>query len=831
MSTESDESFLSLVFQLVRALFALVWELFKLIAPIAALTLLPPPFALGTVLLAALASWAAVRLRWMRLAHTCSSLMDMGVFGLSFSVCYWLSSWWGLGLGFVLLIVGIILSSSLQRRLGLAKVLPESTEGTSTQGRSAWEGGDLLTPEGERVRTFAWGEIAMGGPTFGCYLFPDGVLLEGLGASACFSSSGRYFAAPLPSRGTWGMLILDRQERCVYRNAGIGEFWEIDELTDEAIYGRYSPLTGNKPYRMALADILRQSEAVDLVPIRDLWVESGFSLDLEPVEFPAPQGGHCLRGLPYVPESLRELDRPLGPLLKPLLRLELDGEPSGLLMSVTEVLLWRNDGQAVACRAFARSFERQWCWHGDWPPPLWLWQAGQGWRQLVAPWGSVPGEPALNWEEPSELLESELLLHGHLRLQRPDHLHFGYGLRQYFSDVESCIGHDDEGRIQLGEWRGTRLTRLLPLDGKGRRGEGAILGEPMENGDCPRFEWRRDSRDGRLGAYACRVGDWVLEGEWLIDHRVSNCGRYLALVAFVEAPAVPHRLCVADLRLRRLLEFPFELLIATLLDFRDDVLSLVHIVGRLDMKERSTPLRRFDHAAPAAGRAARFVADDPDSWLYYDRLVLRVAEDDLQVLPNWRLAGRPQVANADGEFVLPAPTGRDAAWLFGAETEYADCYPRPGEPRGGGCLLTASGLGLANLGPSMIWSEDGRYLALTRYIRRLCARERVDSDQWYLLLLDVQERSLRATGDHIGCMPHFLRFDAEELEWRVQSTDWEPEDRPPVWQTRRLALGELLALCTVPLQASGKLWLPAEELKRAGQWHGLDSSHLQPWRN
>ena len=64
---------------------------------------------------------------------------------------------------------------------------------------------------------------------------------------------------------------------------------------------------------------------------------------------------------------------------------------------------------------------------------------------------------------------------------------------------------------------------------------------------------------------ATKLPDWQLEGEWLLDHRVSDCGRYLALIAFAEAPAVPHRLCVADLQQRVLLEFAQRPLIAGLL--------------------------------------------------------------------------------------------------------------------------------------------------------------------------------------------------------------------------------------------------------------------------
>lgn len=806
-------------------LLKLLWEVFKLVAPIAALTVLPPLLTLGLVLLVALLTWGAVRLSWLRPARFCNGLVTAGAIGFGFSIIHWAPTWWGIPAGILLLFVGLGLASSLEKRLGLAKAKPEATETAAVSGASAWGGGDLLTPEGEIVRTFAWGEIAMGGPTYGNYLFPDGVLLEGLGASARFSSSGRYFAAPLPSRDAWGLLVLDRQARRVYRNAEVGEFWEIDEFSDEAISGRYSPLVGNQGYRMTLADLLRQSEAVDLVAVGDLWLEPGWSPSQADKDFPAPAGSHQLLGLAHLPPHLRELDDPLEPLRYPTLRLQIDGELSDLLIGAGELPVWRADGQALVCRATPLQSTRRW------PLPLWLWVAGQGWRQLPEPWIVAEGEPGLSWDAPRELGEQTLTLTGRMNTPQLDHLRFGYELHEYYSDVETIAGHDAEGRILAGEQCGAGLIRVLPLAGEGRRGEGAVLGEPLLGGEPPHFDWLHDSQDARLGAYACRIGDWTLEGEWLLDHRVSDCGRYLALVTFAEVPALPNRVCVVDMQRRCLLEFAGQPLVARLLDFRAGVLSLAQLRGRLARDEDDTPLRRFDRAAPAATRAARFVAHDEDSRLYYQRLELHIDQDVLQVRPSWRLVERAQVANADGDFVMPAPRGGDAAWLFGAQSEYRDHYLRERHPRGGGCLLTASGLAVADLGPSLIWSDDGRYLALTRHIPRMQVAERVETDQWQLLLLDTRDRLLRSTASHMGCMPQFLGFADGVIEWRVLPNDWEHEDSAAEWQVRRLPLSELLPLCGTPLQARGALWLPPEELVRAGQWQGLDAAALQAWRN
>ncbi|MBC9250160.1 hypothetical protein A9179_07725 [Pseudomonas alcaligenes] len=810
---------------LTRLMLNLLLELAKLILPIAAVAWLPPLAGLVVALCCTLLTGLFARLGWRKSAETLSWLLSASVMGFAFAVFGWMASGWGVPVCAVLFFGGLAAVSRYEQYLGLAKAKPQAVELGEPRGDSAWGGADLLTPEGERVRTLNWGEIAMGGPTYATYLFPDGVLLEGLGASVRFSSSGRYFAAPLPSRERWGLLILDRQEKRVYRNADIGEFWELDEFTDEALTGRHSPLVGNQGYRMALADLLRQSEAVELVAVGDLWLEPGWQQVELDKAFPPPAGAHRLRGISHLPASLREQDDPTEPLRYPALRLELDGELSELLIHADEQPVWRADGQALVCRAVRLPASQRW------PRPLWLWQAGAGWRQLSDSWVAAEGEPALSWAAVSELGEQTLRLTGALDAPQLDQLGFGYALHSCFSSIERVAGHDAEGRIVPGESARTALSLLQPLVGDGRRGEGVLLSQPLQGEQAARFDWLRDSRDGRLGAYRCQIGDWQLDGEWLLDHRVSDCGRYLALVVFAEAPAAPSQVCVADVQTRRLLRSAGQPLVARLLDFTGGVLSLAQVLGRLGRDERDTPLRRCEQAAPAAASAARFLQHADDSRLYYRQLDLHVSEQGLQELPNWRLVTQPQVANADGDFVLPAPGGQDAAWFFGAQSEYRDHYLRERHPRGDGCLLTASGLAVANLAPSLIWSEDGRYLALTRYIPRMSLHERVETDQWHLLLLDLHDKTLRDSASHMGCMPQFLRFDASGIEWRVLPNDWEHEGSAGEWQVRRIALSELLPRCGSTLSARGSLWLSEAELARAGQWQRLPSSHLQPWRN
>ncbi|EPN27210.1 hypothetical protein A259_02340, partial [Pseudomonas syringae pv. actinidiae ICMP 19070] len=78
--------------------------------------------------------------------------------------------------------------------------------------------------------------------------------------------------ATVPSRQQWGLIILDRQERRVYRCAN-DFFWELDEFTETDLRGRVSPLVDNRASSFNLAELLKTAQAVDLIPVADLWLE------------------------------------------------------------------------------------------------------------------------------------------------------------------------------------------------------------------------------------------------------------------------------------------------------------------------------------------------------------------------------------------------------------------------------------------------------------------------------------------------------------------------------------------------------------------------------
>ncbi|WP_437880392.1 hypothetical protein [Pseudomonas sp. LRF_L74] len=360
----------------------LLWEVLKLVAPIALVAWLPLGIGAGAIVILVLAMLIAARFPNKKPASSMSWLATAALIGFSIALAIHAGSGWSMALALLVLVLGLAGLGTLDRHLGIgpAKVEPQRLTGSADdpRGESAWRGGDLLTPEGERIRTFAWSEIAMGGPTLGCYLFPDGVLLDSLGASVLFSACGRYFAAPLPSRSSWGLLILDRKRKRVHLHADIELFWELDRFDDEMLIGRHSPLIGNHVYGAKLSDLLELGREVDLVAVNDLWVMPEM-LGEAPAErvFPASYDSRCVTGVRYLPECLRAFDDPAYLLRRPVYRLSVDGQLSELLIDADEQGLWSPDGRQFIC--FARPLVEA----EGWSRHAWAWEEDVGWQQLA----------------------------------------------------------------------------------------------------------------------------------------------------------------------------------------------------------------------------------------------------------------------------------------------------------------------------------------------------------------------------------------------------------------------------------------------------------------
>ncbi|MGN8277192.1 hypothetical protein [Pseudomonas sp. SMN5] len=767
-------------------------------------TVMPPALALLTVLLLAVLMGLAARFGFLSTGRGLARLMVGAVFGLGFSLGRALPDWWGIIAAIVAIFGGLACVSAWERRLGLAPL--------SVKGASAWGGSEpQFTPEGEPIRVFNHSEIAMGGPTYCDYLFPDGVLLQGLGSSALFSEDGRYFAATVPSRQSWGLVVLDREQRRLYRCID-SELWELDAFDLNGLNGRHSPLVDDSVRQIRLDELLRSASAVDLVPVADLWLEPDWRSD--PVQHTferrSADGQQRLVGDISLPSTFRDLAQPLAPLLSPRYTVSINGQPSGLLMAADAPLVWSTNQCALVCLAREQDSDEG----GD---LYWLWQLDKGWRMLPSPWVKRDAEPSFYWHELLRFDAGHVHFGAYLDYPRPSSGRYGYRLDSIHSDTETQVGHDAQGRVQVGEFQLTRMAIVMPLDSEGLRGDSHIETQPLIGGVPAHLSWLTDNAGG-LGAYRCQIGDWQLPGCWLLDHRVSDCGRYLALLPYADSMIVASHAVIADVQQRRLLEGP-AMWVARILDFRAGRLSLAVVAGRLDQALESTALQRFNVAAPTASDPSFF---DPSEQyrLFYDTVELQVTDSQLHVVPPWRLVDRPQAAIAEGDFIQPAPGDQDAAWLFGSKTEYADSWVRASSPRLGGYLLTASGCALNDLAPSMIWSADGRYLALTRMVidaTQLCGSYR----GWQLLLLDVREHTLRVPAQWLGNRPQYESFAAEQLRVRCFERDWEAEDDDDKGSVQSFSLDLLLQLPAEQLVYRDGLWFVPAQLHLALAWQAL----------
>ncbi len=812
-------------------LLMLGWQLLVLLVPIFVVAILPLAWGLAGEAALLLVQILCVRLGWLKLAGHLSRLLTACVIGTGFAIGRSFASDWALLGAIVWIVLALAGVGSLENRLGLKReekseegdrVLTSETDeqAVGRTGGSAWGGDEPnRTPEGGIIRMLGGGEIAMGGPVYGDYLFPDGVLLEGIGSSCRFSPDGRYFIATLPSRSSWGMLLLDRQARRVYRCQADVPLWEIDDFDATHIRGRHSPLVHNGGVRLSLQQILDQAEAVDLVPIADLWLLPDWQESIEKTrkQWPAGPGGQTLEGRLALPESLARLEDPLRPLRYPDYELWLEGQATGLLLDEEEQPRWRADGRALACRAkaLAQPGERA---------AYWLWQAASGWQRLPDPKLIEQQRLSIYLGAVQALEEEQVWVEAELGSPLPNRGEYGEALSDYLSATETKRGHDAYGRIIPGETPLTRFELALTLG----QATPAVRSLAMAGGARLQFSPQAERGQGQV-AYRLQLGDWTLPGEWQLEHRVSSCGRYVALLPACDGEALAEQVVVADSRERRLLASP-DLLVERLRDFHDGCVEVVCLAGLFSSQFTPEPLRHFDQPAPPAHRAATCYRERGYGGVCHELRRFRLGEQGLEAVPDWRLAEQPQAANADGDFILPAPHGRDAAWLRGAETEYPDNWLREQCARQLGYLLTASGCALYGVTPSLCWSDDGRYLALTRLLQ-WDSPDNDDPDharQWQLWLLDVEQRTLRRRPGSLGHMPRFEAFTGDSLSVRVFGQDWDdPADRG---RRIRLKLDELLALPAEALEKRGWRWHLAGEQQPKAHWQSFDAQALEPWR-
>ncbi|MCC8694359.1 hypothetical protein LN533_09700 [Xanthomonas vesicatoria] len=235
----------------------------------------------------------------------------------------------------------------------------------------------LMTPEGLRLRVVGCHEPRNSAPLQYDYLFPDGSVVFGAGASMGYSPNGRYFVSPMPTTGTWRLLIYDRHTQWVYRCNKVETFVAIQQVTQTHVEGWGSRV--EKDGRMlsaSIEDLIAHSVNEPMVDIEDLKIPESYAdraRQQRQVELPpAPAGAPALMLAAYLPSSLMTLDDPLEPLFSPRLELIVDGQPSGLLVDGRHPMLrWGDDGRSLTCVAKRKGSIEQ--------PAPWMWNAQRGW--------------------------------------------------------------------------------------------------------------------------------------------------------------------------------------------------------------------------------------------------------------------------------------------------------------------------------------------------------------------------------------------------------------------------------------------------------------------
>ncbi|WP_295470139.1 hypothetical protein [uncultured Pseudomonas sp.] len=596
---KDDDSLLVLI---VKLLFNLALLVVPFIIPF----FLPPLLVLAYWLGAHLAEWLENRITG-EVNGTFVWVLG-GCLGLSALVATLVSPGLAGTLAGVLCFVVLLLVHEGWKRLaGLTfKTPPQGpgltrTRSTARPGTSAWSGPAPVTPQGEAVRVMQCSEFVMGGPAVCDYLLPDGSVINGGGASTAFSPDGRYFVTPAPSRTDWPLLILDRQLGLLHVCDVQSRFWEIDEVSDTTIIGRQSPLTDDSAWAAQIDELIAHGQTHEMHEVAGLKIANDqwqYLQQRQEQAFPAPPqaGGPSFTWRPCIPDDLTVLENPLDPLWYPEAQISVDGQPSGLRLSMQfPKVAWRADGLALACLA-SQGDDRQSHW--------WVWD--REWRRL----------PPL-----TDLADymPRALTYGAAQLDR-NSLYLEWELMQPY------LADDEQGTL-------SGLTAsALEIDGKvfeqPRIIQRASLHEPTQErvqsaplAGGQRLEWQRLYVDEALSwpVYRCYLGSQALPGEWLLDHRISPKGQQVALVAYAPPPAAPHRLALLDAASGEVTWLPGEFLAAQLQGLSDEHLYLLHITGRLQVAAPPSLEQTLLPGLPDMQNAAAFLETGENQRLYYSR--------------------------------------------------------------------------------------------------------------------------------------------------------------------------------------------------------------------
>lgn len=456
--------------------------------------------------------------------------------------------------------------AKLEIRLGPAGPRVTKIDPVPFRGASAWSRPAPSTPKGDAVRVLSITEFVMGGPAICDYLLPDGSVIIGGGASTGFSPNGRYFVTPAPSRHDWPLMIYDQRRRRLHTcNVG-SKFWEIDIVSDMTICGRQSPIDSNQSWVAMIDDLISHSATQDMADVRDIKLPKKYWDDIRKYHekgFPRlpSTGSLSVDWTLRLPDSLMALQNPLYPLLDPQGQITVAGEDSGLVISMKNpVVIWRSDGLSFVCEAMPQNGgEKGW----------WLWDAQEKWKQLHLRQNLHRNIPHAFGSEPVDLYARHLIIGW--ELMQPSLSKGNVG------ELDSYTGSALEIDGKMFEM--PVIRQIIPLQ-SGKSEDERVESAPLRNGHKLVWRFLRIDDDISRHVYQCEFQGHPLEGEWLLDHRLSSDGRYVALVAYAPPPAVPHRIAIFDSETGKLAWVRESFFSPELQGFDDNRLYLVHVNER-----------------------------------------------------------------------------------------------------------------------------------------------------------------------------------------------------------------------------------------------------------
>lgn len=435
---------------------------------------------------------------------------------------------------------------------------PTAERGVSAWSGSASGGSTLPDHDGSRVlwRFYDSGEICMGGPTFGDVVFTNGCAFQGVGPSVAIADDGRYAAMTLPSRDTWGMLLVDFEQRLAYHLSAREVPWEIDAISDGRIQGRISPLTGDTPVSLAIDQLVAEQEAIPLVQDDGWWLlDDAHRRPLptyDAVSVSSSGGNHTLT---FVPDRRPFRDNPFR-------RFE---TPSYALL-VDRCLLDLETRHTRACWIDTQEQEGRFLVVGDQVLDLMPDGIFDPAKVRLLPLSGVDDYPhavlgPISPDAPGALRAEVVLLQRSTAFDRAESC--GESSTHPW-DEEEIVFRDSAGRRQrqhrtrVGRHAAYRIDLLAYVRNGDLRLATAI---ELKNRACPDRHAELHplpayGPDTPYAPYRCVTSCGIDPGPVIGEFAWSHCGRYLALVVAEAPPAVPGTIRLIDFELATQRDLP-----------------------------------------------------------------------------------------------------------------------------------------------------------------------------------------------------------------------------------------------------------------------------------